>query len=246
MNTIIGLLIPFIGTTLGSLMVYFLKNKLNRKFEIIILGFAAGVMVAASIWSLITPAIEMSQNISWLPASIGLIIGILLFYVIDVFLKKAEKKENKLKKIDKLMLAVTLHNFPEGMAVGIAFASLLAGNSNITVASCFALSLGIAIQNFPEGTIISLPMHKKGYSKTKSFIYGVISALYELLGAILTLIFTNFISKLLPYLLALAAGAMLYVVIVELIPESNDKSNLNSLGFLFGFIIMMILDVALG
>ncbi len=246
MNTIIGLLIPFIGTTLGSLMVYFLKNKLNRKFEIIILGFAAGVMVAASIWSLITPAIEMSQNISWLPASIGLIIGILLFYVIDVFLKKAEKKENKLKKIDKLMLAVTLHNIPEGMAVGIAFASLLAGNSNITVASCFALSLGIAIQNFPEGTIISLPMHKKGYSKTKSFIYGVISALYELLGAILTLIFTNFISKLLPYLLALAAGAMLYVVIVELIPESNDKSNLNSLGFLFGFIIMMILDVALG
>ena len=212
-------------------MVYFLKNKLNRKFEIIILGFAAGVMVAASIWSLITPAIEMSQNISWLPASIGLIIGILLFYVIDVFLKKAEKKENKLKKIDKLMLAVTLHNIPEGMAVGIAFASLLAGNSNITVASCFALSLGIAIQNFPEGTIISLPMHKKGYSKTKSFIYGVISALYELLGAILTLIFTNFISKLLPYLLALAAGAMLYVVIVELIPESNDKSNLNSLGF---------------
>ena len=246
MNTIIGLLIPFIGTTLGSLMVYFLKNKLNRKFEIIILGFAAGVMVAASIWSLITPAIEMSQNISWLPASIGLIIGILLFYVIDVFLKKAEKKENKLKKIDKLMLAVTLHNIPEGMAVGIAFASLLAGNSNITVASCFALSLGIAIQNFPEGTIISLPMHKKGYSKTKSFIYGVISALYELLGAILTLIFTNFISKLLPYLLALAAGAMLYVVIVELIPESNDKSILNSLGFLFGFIIMMILDVALG
>lgn len=246
MNTIIGLLIPFIGTTLGSLMVYFLKNKLNRKFEIIILGFAAGVMVAASIWSLITPAIEMSQNISWLPASIGLIIGILLFYLIDVFLKKAEKKENKLKKIDKLMLAVTLHNIPEGMAVGIAFASLLAGNSNITVASCFALSLGIAIQNFPEGTIISLPMHKKGYSKTKSFIYGVISALFELLGAILTLIFTNFISKLLPYLLALAAGAMLYVVIVELIPESNDKSNLNSLGFLFGFIIMMILDVALG
>lgn len=246
MNTIIGLLIPFIGTTLGSLMVYFLKNKLNRKFEIIILGFAAGVMVAASIWSLITPAIEMSQNISWLPASIGLIIGILLFYLIDAFLKKAEKKENKLKKIDKLMLAVTLHNIPEGMAVGIAFASLLAGNSNITVASCFALSLGIAIQNFPEGTIISLPMHKKGYSKTKSFIYGVISALFELLGAILTLIFTNFISKLLPYLLALAAGAMLYVVIVELIPESNDKSNLNSLGFLFGFIIMMILDVALG
>lgn len=246
MNTIIGLLIPFIGTTLGSLMVYFLKDKLNRKFEIIILGFAAGVMVAASIWSLITPAIEMSPKISWLPASIGLMIGILLFFIIDIFLRKLDKREKKGKKVDKLMLAVTLHNIPEGMAVGIAFASALAGNNNVTIASCFALSIGIAIQNFPEGTIVSLPLRKKGFSKTTSFVYGVISALFELLGAVLTLIFTNFITAILPYLLALAAGAMLYVVIIELIPESTDHTNLNSLGFLFGFIIMMILDITLG
>lgn len=245
MEVTIGLLIPFIGTVLGSFMVYFLKENLNRQLEIIILGFAAGVMMAASIWSLIIPAIEMVEKISWLPAVIGLSIGIITFYFIDIFLSKYKKHRNK-DKTKKLMLAVTLHNIPEGMAVGIAFAGYLAKSPGITLASCFALSIGVAVQNFPEGSIISLPMKKEGYSKNKSFFYGVISAVFELLGGIITLFFANAVSIILPYFLTFAAGAMIYVIIVELIPESNDKTNLNTIGFLIGFIIMMILDITLG
>lgn len=239
METIIGFMIPFIGTVLGSLMVYFLKSQLNRNFEIIILGFSAGVMIASSIWSLIIPAIELA-NYNILSVIFGLLISVLLFLIMDYFLDKQQKNS------DHMMLAITLHNIPEGMAVGIAFASLISGVSNITFATCLALSIGIGIQNFPEGTIVSLPLRKKGYSKTKAFMYGVISAVFELLGAIITLLFTNIIEIILPFLLAFAAGAMIYVVIIELIPESISKNRLNVIGFIFGFLVMMVLDVLLG
>lgn len=199
-------------------------------------------MIAASIWSLLIPSMEMAECIIWLPASIGMIIGIFIFYFIDLILKK--KKIEKSEKVDNIMLAVTLHNIPEGMAVGIAFASYLSGG--LSLAACYALAIGIAIQNFPEGTIVSLPLYKKGYSKNKAFFYGFISALFELFGAIITLIFTNIVSVIMPYLLALAAGAMFYVTIVELIPESDSENKTNVIGFLIGFLIMMILDVTLG
>lgn len=242
MKIVIGILIPFLGTVLGSLMVFFLKNHLNKKIENIILGFAAGVMVAASIWSLILPSLEMSKRICWLPVSFGMVLGILLFYSVDLFLKKKGIEQSE--KVDNLMLAITLHNIPEGMAVGIAFASYLAGS--LSLAAAYALSLGIAIQNFPEGMIVSFPLYKKGYSKKKAFFYGVISALFELLGAVITLFFTNFVHVILSYLLAFAAGAMFYVVVVELIPESSSDDRSNVIGFLFGFLVMMILDVTLG
>lgn len=242
MDIIIGILIPFVGTVLGATMVYFMKNKLNKNFERVILGFAAGVMVAASIWSLLIPAMESVQKNVWIPASVGLIIGVMIFFILDLILKK--KKIINSDKVNNLMLAITIHNIPEGMAVGVAFASYLLGK--VGLASCFALAIGIGIQNFPEGTIVSLPLYKKGYSKNKAFMYGVISALFELIGAIITLIFTNVITIILPYLLALAAGAMFYVVVVELIPESDSDSHYNVVGFLLGFLIMMILDVTLG
>lgn len=236
MLVLLGICIPFIGTVLGSFMVYFIRN-LNKKFEIIILGFAAGVMIAASVWSLLIPSIESGGIMK---CSIGFLVGILLFYCIDFALEKREKKG----KVNKLMLAVTLHNIPEGMAVGVIFASYTMGN--VILAEAMALSIGIAIQNFPEGSVISLPMYKEGFSKHKAFWYGVVSAIFELIGAIITLVFTRFIVIILPYLLAFSAGAMVYVVVIELIPESNKKGNLNVLGFALGFLIMMILDVLLG
>ena len=234
MKIIIGILIPFFGTVLGAALIFGLKNKINRKVNNLILGFAAGVMVAASIWSLIIPSLELSGII---PAVIGLSLGIVIFYILDLIIKKVD--------INRLMVAVTIHNIPEGMAVGILFASYLL-NNNISLASCYALSVGVAIQNFPEGLIVALPMLKKGNSKLKSFWYGVISALFELLGAIVTFFFTSLVSFILPFFLSFAAGAMLYVVVVELIPESNDNDHLNVLGYLLGFIIMMVLDVLLG
>lgn len=242
MSVFIGLLIPFFGTVLGSLMVYFLRKNLSKKIEVLILGFAAGVMMAASVWSLLIPAMDMSQGIKWLPATIGLVIGILFFFFIDYLLDK--NKINTSKSIDKMMFAITIHNIPEGMALGVVFASFLT-NSNISLATCYALAIGIGIQNFPEGFIVSMPLRNKGMSKTASFIYGVISAIFELLGAIVTLLFTRIISVMLPYLLAFAAGAMIYVILVELIPESTENNKLNTIGFLIGFAIMMILDIAL-
>ncbi len=243
MSVLIGIIIPFIGTSLGALMVYFVKNRISRRLEIVILGFAAGVMMAASIWSLIIPAIEMSRGISWLPASIGLTIGILFFFLIDYLLNKKKIKFGE--NVDKMMLAITLHNIPEGCAVGIIFASYMLYH-NVTLTACYALSLGIAIQNIPEGLIVSLPLKNKGMSKTKAFGYGIISAIFELMGAVVTLIFSSVVSVILPYLLAFAAGAMIYVIVVELIPESTEENKVNTLGFLLGFMIMMILDVALG
>jgi len=234
MKVILGILIPFIGTIIGALLVFFMKKEINKKIEIIIYGFAAGVMMAALIWSLIIPAIESSSVI---PVVIGLVLGIGTFYLMDLYF-------NKKKKINNLMVAVTLHNIPEGMAVGVAFASYLVGG--LSLAAAYALAIGIAIQNFPEGSVVSFPLLKQGFSKRKAFMYGFISAVFELLGTLVTLLFTNFVVAILPYMLSIAAGAMMYVVVVELIPESNDKSKLNVIGFLIGFIIMMLLDVMLG
>ena len=234
MKVIIGILIPFIGTIIGSLLVFFMKKEINKKLEVIIYGFAAGVMMAALIWSLIIPAIESSSII---PVIIGLVLGVGTFYLMDLYL-------NKKKKINNLMVAVTLHNIPEGMAVGVAFASYLVGGLSLT--SAYALSIGIAIQNFPEGSVVSFPLLKQRFSKRKAFMYGFISAVFELIGTLVTLLFTNIVIVILPYMLSIAAGAMMYVIVVELIPESNDKSKLNVVGFLIGFIIMMVLDVMLG
>lgn len=236
MEVIIGVLIPFIGTTIGSLLVFFMKKELNKKIEVIIYGFAAGVMMAALVWSLIIPSIEEGKSI--IPCIVGLVLGVLIFYIIDLVM---EQKNGK--KMNNLMVAVTLHNIPEGMAVGVAFASYLSGG--LSLAAAYALTIGISIQNFPEGSVISFPLLKKGYSKRRAFLYGFISAVFELLGTMITLLFTNFIVVIMPYMLAIAAGAMMYVIVIELIPESNSKSKLNVIGFLIGFIIMMILDVML-
>ena len=235
MKVILGILIPFIGTIIGALLVFFMKKEINKKIEIIIYGFAAGVMMAALIWSLIIPAIDSASVI---PVVIGLVLGVGTFYLIDLYVNR------KAERLNNLMVAVTLHNIPEGMAVGVAFASYLAGG--LSLAAAYALAIGIAIQNFPEGSVVSFPLLKKGFSKRKAFMYGFISGVFELLGTLITLLFTNFVVVILPYMLSIAAGAMMYVIVVELIPESDHESKLNVVGFLIGFIIMMVLDVVLG
>ena len=258
MNIFIGLLIPFLGTTLGSAMVFLMKNKINNKLEKILLGFAAGVMVAASVWSLLIPSIDMAKEqniISWLPATVGFILSIIFLLILDIIIPHLHVKSNepeglksKLGKSAMMVLAVTLHNIPEGMAVGVALAGAVSGNSTITMMGAIALSIGIAIQNFPEGAIISMPLKGEGNSKGKSFLYGTLSGIVEPIFGGLTILLTSLVVPILPYLLSFASGAMIYVVVEELIPESQigKHSNLGTLGFAFGFIIMMILDVALG
>ena len=258
MNIALGLLLPFIGTTLGAACVYLLKDKLNNRLEKFLLGFASGVMIAASIWSLLIPSMDMAEQegiITWLPAALGFILGVLflllLDYVVPHLHKDATKEEgpkSKLSKIAKLVLAVTLHNIPEGMAVGVVFAGIISGNTTITVSGAIALSIGIAIHNFPEGAIISLPLKAEGKSKNKAFLYVTLSGIVEPIGAILTILLASVITPALPYLLAFAAGAMIYVVIEELIPDAKtgNHSNLTVIGVAFGFVLMMILDVALG
>ena len=257
-NIAIGLLIPFLGTTLGSAMVFLMKNKMNTKVQKLLLGFASGVMIAASIWSLITPSIEMAEEqgiVSWIPAAIGFLFGIVFLLVLDSIIphlhlnsKKPEGIKAKLKNTTMMVLAVTLHNIPEGMAVGVVFAGVLAQNTTITLAGAFALSIGIAIQNFPEGAIISMPLKNEGMSKPKAFLYGTLSGIVEPIGAIITILLTGIVTPILPYLLSFAAGAMIYVVVEELIPESQvgEHSNIGTIGVAIGFVIMMILDVALG
>lgn len=257
-NIAIGLLIPFLGTTLGSAMVFLMKNKMNTKVQKLLLGFASGVMIAASIWSLITPSIEMAEEqgiVSWIPAAIGFLFGIIFLLVLDSIIphlhlnsKKPEGIKAKLKNTTMMVLAVTLHNIPEGMAVGVVFAGVLAQNTTITLAGAFALSIGIAIQNFPEGAIISMPLKNEGMSKPKAFLYGTLSGIVEPIGAIITILLTGIVTPILPYLLSFAAGAMIYVVVEELIPESQVgvHSNIGTIGVAIGFVIMMILDVALG
>lgn len=258
MDLVIGLAIPFLGTTLGAAMVFLMKNKINNKIEKLLLGFASGVMIAASIWSLLIPAIEMSESqgkIAWVPAAIGFLLGITFLLVLDSVIPhlhlKSDKPEgikSKLKKTTMMVFAVTLHNIPEGMAVGVTFAGALTQNAGITMAGAFALAIGIAIQNFPEGAIISMPLKSEGMSKPKAFLYGTLSGIVEPIGAIITILLTSAVVPILPYLLAFAAGAMIYVVVEELIPESQagEHSNIGTIGVAIGFVVMMILDVALG
>ena len=243
---ILGIIVPFIGTSLGSFFVFFLKKDLNKKFQKLLVGFAAGVMIAASVWSLIIPSVEMAEKqhvISWIPAAIGFILGILFLLGINVIVDKLNNK--KYKSLNMLMFSVTLHNIPEGMAVGVCFVSFLAGAIDFSAA--FLLSIGIALQNIPEGAIISMPLKLEGKSKIKSFFYGVLSGIVEPIASFLTILLIKVVVLVLPYLLSFAAGAMIYVVVQELIPEmhDNDKSYLGVIGVAFGFVIMMILDIAL-
>ena len=253
-----GILIPFLGTTLGAACVFFMKKSLGDLVRRSLAGFAAGVMVAASIWSLLIPAIEQSENMgvfSFLPAFIGFWAGVLFLLLLDHLIPhlhvgsdQSEGPKSKLGRTTMMVLAVTLHNIPEGMAVGVMYAGFLAGSAQITAASALALSIGIAIQNFPEGAIISMPLRAEGESKSKAFLGGVFSGVVEPIGAVLTIIAAQLIIPALPYLLSFAAGAMLYVVVEELIPEISQgrHSNLGTVFFAVGFSVMMVLDVALG
>ncbi len=253
---VIGLIIPFIGTSLGSAIVFFMNNTINKKIEKLLLGFTSGVMIAASMWSLLLPAIDMSENYRYkfIPASAGFMLGMLFFIAIDYILLKLHINDSSIDinkpnlKKSMVMLAVTLHNIPEGMAVGVTFAAALSDNSYSMMLSALTLSLGIAIQNFPEGAIISLPLKSEGRSKINAFTLGVLSGIVEPIFGFLTILLTSIIKALLPYLLGFAAGAMIYVVVHELIPDSvdSDSKNLSTIGLAVGFITMMILDVALG
>lgn len=258
MNIFLGLMIPFLGTFAGASCVLFMRNNMGKLLEKVLLGFASGVMVAASVWSLLIPAIEMSESygkFAFMPAAVGFAVGIAFLYGLDKLIphlhpggKKPEGIKSGLTKTTMLALAVTLHNIPEGMAVGVVFAGVLSGNREITIAGAYALAVGIAIQNFPEGAIISMPIRSNGTGKKKAFFYGILSGIVEPIGAFMTIMITGAIEKALPFLLAFAAGAMLFVVVVELIPEASGDGDSDgaTLGFAAGFLIMMILDVALG
>ena len=258
MQITLGLMIPFLGTTLGSAMVFFMRKEMNKKIEKMLLGFAAGVMIAASVWSLLIPAIDMAEEqgkIAWIPATIGFLGGMAFLLVLDTLIphlhlesSEPEGIEANLKKTTMLVLAVTLHNIPEGMSVGVTFAGAIIGNAGVTMAGAFALAVGIAIQNFPEGAIISMPLRSEGVSRLRSFAYGALSGIVEPVGALITILLAKQIVPALPFLLAFAAGAMIYVVIEELVPgtKSGDHSDIGTLFFAFGFSLMMILDVALG
>lgn len=256
-NVFLGILIPFLGTTAGSGCVYFMKKELHPLVQKALLGFAAGVMVAASVWSLLIPSMDLSAGmgrLAFIPAAVGFLLGIAFLLFLDGHIphqhmgcEEPEGPACALQKSTMLLLAVTLHNIPEGMAVGVMFAGMLSEGSGITLAAAFALSLGIAIQNFPEGAIISMPLKSSGMGKHRAFTMGSLSGIVEPVAAILTVMLNRVISPALPYLLAFAAGAMLYVVVEELIPEASEgeHSNIGTVGFAAGFAIMMILDVAL-
>ncbi len=258
METFLGILIPLLGTTLGAACVFFMKKSLGDPVQRALTGFAAGVMVAASVWSLLIPAIEQSEGmgaLAFLPAFVGFWLGVLFLLALDHLIPhlhvgsdQVEGPKTKLGRTTMMVLAVTLHNIPEGMAVGVMYAGFLAGNTQITAASALALSLGIAIQNFPEGAIISMPLRAEGNKKGRAFLGGVLSGIVEPIGAVLTLIAAQLVIPALPYLLSFAAGAMLYVVAEELIPEMSQgqHSNLGTVFFAIGFSVMMMLDVALG
>ena len=253
-----GILIPFLGTSLGAACVFFMKKTLGEGVQRALTGFAAGVMVAASVWSLLIPAIEQSSSMgswSFVPAAAGFWAGVVFLLALDHIIphlhrnsKQTEGPRSRLGRTTMMVLAVTLHNIPEGMAVGVVYASYLSGNAQITAAGALALSLGIAIQNFPEGAIISMPLRAEGEGKGRAFRGGVLSGVVEPLGAVLTILAARHIVPALPYLLSFAAGAMLYVVVEELIPEMSQgkHSNLGTVFFAVGFSVMMILDVALG
>ena len=258
MEVFLGILIPFLGTAAGAACVFFMKNSLGDLVQRSLAGFAAGVMVAASIWSLLIPAIEQSAalgKLSFIPAFAGFWLGVLFLLALDHLIphlhigsEQAEGPKSNLSRTAMMVLAVTLHNIPEGMAVGVMYAGFLSESSQITAASALALSLGIAIQNFPEGAIISMPLRAEGEKNGRAFLGGVLSGVVEPVGAVLTILAAQFIIPALPYLLSFAAGAMLYVVVEELIPEMSQgrHSNIGTVFFAAGFSLMMVLDVALG
>ena len=258
MEAFYGILIPFLGTSLGAACVFFMKKTLSERVQRALTGFAAGVMVAASVWSLLIPAIEESSTMgkwSFVPAAAGFWIGILFLLALDHIIPhlhaksgQTEGPRSRFQRTTMMVLAVTLHNIPEGMAVGVVYAGYLSGSAQITAAGALALSLGIAIQNFPEGAIISMPLRAEGMKKGSAFAGGVLSGIVEPIGAVLTIMAARLIVPALPYLLSFAAGAMLYVVVEELIPEMSqgEHSNLGTVFFAVGFSVMMVLDVALG
>ena len=258
MNILPGIMIPFLGTALGASFVFFLKKEMNEFVRKTLLGFASGVMVAASVWSLLIPAMEMSEHmgkLAFIPAAAGFPGGMLFLLIMDKVIPHLhldsdcpEGPRCALSKTSMLLFAVTLHNIPEGMAVGVVLAGMQNSDTGITMMSALALSIGIAIQNIPEGAIISMPLKGTGISRGRAFADGVLSGAVEPVGALLTVWLASYIEPVLPYLLAFAAGAMLYVVVEELIPESaeGDHTNVATLGFAAGFVVMMILDVALG
>ena len=258
LEIILGLLFPFLGTTIGASLVFLLKDKLNSKVQKVLLGFASGVMIAASVWSLIIPAIDMSSNMAlpWLPAALGFLLGIGFLLILDIIIPHMHlnsdevegiKVKKPLKKSTMLVFAVTLHNIPEGMAVGVVLAGAYYGHTMLSMTAALALSIGIALQNLPEGAIISMPLIGEGYTKPKAFMLGTLSGIVEPIAAIITILLISFIQPILPYLLAFAAGAMIYVVVEELIPEAQEgkHSNLATIALAVGFVLMMILDVAL-
>lgn len=258
MDVFKGLMIPFFGTMLGSACVFVMKDKMNELVQRALTGFAAGVMVAASIWSLLIPAMEQSQgmgSLAFVPAAVGFLAGIFFLLLLDEIIphlhmnsEEAEGAKSNLKKSTMLVLAVALHNLPEGMAVGVVYAGFLTGKTGITLMGALALSLGIAIQNFPEGAIISMPLKAEGISRGKAFLYGTLSGAVEPLGAFWTILLAEHVTPFLPYFLSFAAGAMIYVVVEELIPEMSEgaHSNIGTIVFSAGFVLMMALDVALG
>ena len=252
-----GIMIPFIGTSLGAAMVFFLKKQISENLQKILTGFAAGVMVAASFWSLLQPALESSEGmgkLSFIPAAAGFLIGIGFLLLLDEVTphmhldNQDEGPKSSLKRTTKLILAVTLHNIPEGMAVGVVYAGWLAGGTGVSRTAALALALGIAIQNFPEGAIVSMPLRAEGMPKGKTFLYGVLSGAVEPVASLVTIVAASAVVPVLPYFLAFAAGAMMYVVVEELIPEMSEgkHTNVGTVAFAFGFVLMMILDVALG
>ena len=252
------LCIPFLGTTLGAAMVFFLRGNIPARVEKLLLGFASGVMIAASVWSLLIPAIDMSEGgtlPAWFPALVGFLAGIAFLLLLDSVILHLHRHSDtpegiraKVSRTAMLVFAVTLHNLPEGMAVGVTYAGAVSGQADISMAGALTLALGIAIQNFPEGAIISMPLRGEGTPKGKAFLYGVLSGIVEPIGALLTILLAQQLTPILPYLLAFAAGAMIYVVVEELIPESQNgaHSNLGTIGAAIGFALMMVLDVALG
>lgn len=257
-SVIIGLLIPFIGTALGSACVLFMRGNLNRQVQRALTGFAAGVMVAASVWSLLIPSMDQSEHMgkfAFVPAVVGFLLGIAFLLILDMVIphlhlnaQKAEGPKSHLARTTMMVLAVTLHNIPEGMAVGVVYAGFVTGSVPITAGGALALSLGIAIQNFPEGAIISMPLHAEGKSKFKAFLDGTLSGIVEPVAGLITILAAGLVVPVLPYLLSFAAGAMLYVVVEELIPEMSEgeHSNIGVIMFSGGFALMMALDVALG
>ncbi len=254
---ILGIILPLFGTSLGAAMVFFLKKQVSEQLQKVLTGFAAGVMVAASFWSLLQPAMDSSAQmgrLAFVPAAVGFMIGVGFLLLLDVVTPHmhmdmmAEGPDSGLKRTTKLILAVTLHNIPEGMAVGVVFAGWRTGSAGVTLSGALALALGIAIQNFPEGAIVSMPLRAEGMPKSKTFLYGVLSGVVEPAAAAVTVFAAGLVVPILPYLLAFAAGAMMYVVVEELIPEMSEgkHSNAGTVFFAVGFVLMMALDVALG